>query len=55
MEWEVEFTEEFAKWWNGLSDDEQDSVDRKCASCSNAVPHFLGRTPMWSGSRGTRI
>jgi hypothetical protein len=27
MEWEVEFTTEFERWWNGLSEDEQDSVD----------------------------
>ena len=29
MEWEVEFTGEFERWWNGLTEDEQDSVDRK--------------------------
>jgi hypothetical protein len=26
MEWEVEFTDEFFVWWNGLDADEQDSV-----------------------------
>ena len=26
MEWEVEFTDEFETWWNGLDDDEQESV-----------------------------
>ena len=29
MEWDVEFTGEFERWWNGLTEDEQDSVDRK--------------------------
>jgi hypothetical protein len=29
VEWEVEFTGEFERWWNGLTEDEQDSVDRK--------------------------
>lgn len=26
MTWEVEFTEEFEEWWQGLSEDEQESV-----------------------------
>jgi hypothetical protein len=29
VEWAVEFTGEFERWWNGLTEDEQDSVDRK--------------------------
>ena len=24
--WEVEYTDEFEEWWNGLDEDEQDSV-----------------------------
>jgi hypothetical protein len=27
MAWEVEFTQEFGFWWEGLSADEQESVD----------------------------
>jgi len=27
MKWEVEFTDEFGEWWEGLDDDEQDSID----------------------------
>lgn len=26
MSWEVEYTDEFEKWWDGLSEDEQESV-----------------------------
>ena len=26
MAWEVEYTDEFQAWWNGLDDDEQDSI-----------------------------
>ncbi len=26
MEWEVEYTDEFEKWWNGLSEAEQEDV-----------------------------
>jgi hypothetical protein len=29
MEWEVEFTDEFAAWWNGLTEDEQVDVNAK--------------------------
>ena len=29
MEWEVEFTETFARWWDGLSEDEQVDVNAK--------------------------
>jgi hypothetical protein len=28
MEWAIEFTDEFERWWNDLSEDEQDSVDQ---------------------------
>jgi hypothetical protein len=26
VSWDVEYTDEFNDWWNGLTDDEQDSV-----------------------------
>ena len=29
MEWEVEFTDEFEAWWNGLTEDEQEDVNTK--------------------------
>ncbi len=29
MEWKVEVTDEFEIWWNGLTEEEQDSVDQK--------------------------
>lgn len=29
MAWEVEFTDEFEAWWDGLSEEEQVSVNRK--------------------------
>jgi len=29
MEWEVEFTEEFETWWNGLTLAEQEAVNAK--------------------------
>ena len=38
MEWDVEFTEEFERWWNGLSEDEQDSVDQMVRLFTEARP-----------------
>lgn len=29
MEWEVEYTDEFRQWWNGLDEDEQEDVNAK--------------------------
>ena len=29
MEWEIEFTDEFERWWNALSEDEQVDVNAK--------------------------
>src|ERR1700722_7690368 len=28
MAWEIEFTDEFGSWWNGLTADEQDFIDQ---------------------------
>ena len=27
MAWEVEFTDEFGAWWDGLAEDEQDAIE----------------------------
>ena len=29
MEWEVEFTDGFEAWWDGLSEDEQEDINAK--------------------------
>lgn len=29
VEWEIEYTDEFGRWWDGLSEDEQVDVDAK--------------------------
>ena len=29
MEWEVEYTDEFEKWWNSLTEEEQEDVNAK--------------------------
>ena len=29
MGWEIEYTDEFGKWWDGLSTEEQEKVDAK--------------------------
>jgi len=42
MEWDVEFTDEFERWWNSLSEDEQDSVDHMVRLLQKRGPS-LGR------------
>ena len=33
--WEIEFTNEFGKWWETLNEDEQDAVDRSVGLLEN--------------------
>jgi hypothetical protein len=42
MEWEIEFTEEFATWWNTLSEPEQTSIEAKMILLRRHGPN-LGR------------
>jgi hypothetical protein len=42
MAWEVEYTDEFGKWWDGLTEDEQVQIDRKVHLLTEAGP-LLGR------------
>ena len=34
MTWDVEYTDEFADWWGGLSEDEQEALDSSVRSLS---------------------
>ncbi len=40
--WEVEYTDEFERWWNALAEDEQVSVDASVTLLQQAGPQ-LGR------------
>jgi hypothetical protein len=42
MEWDVEFTDGFERWWNALSEEEQDSVDQMVRLLQKRGPS-LGR------------
>lgn len=42
MAWEIEFTEEFEKWWDELSQEEQGGVDAKIRLLMELGPN-LGR------------
>lgn len=42
MAWAVEYTDEFERWWNGLSEDEQVDVDAKVRVLEEVGP-ALGR------------
>ena len=36
--WEVEYTDEFGDWWNGLTEAEQESVDASVHLLEEHVP-----------------
>lgn len=40
MEWEVEFTDEFFSWWDGLSESEQADVDAKVILLQRIGPNL---------------
>src|SRR5271154_594783 len=42
MLWEVEFTDEFAQWWNSLNEDEQEDVEASVVLLRTIGP-TLGR------------
>jgi hypothetical protein len=54
MEWAIEFTDEFERWWNNLSEDEQDSVDQMVRLLQMRGPSLEDHTPTLFNPHGTR-
>ncbi len=52
MIWDVEYTDEFGEWWNGLSEDEQESLDASVRLLEDRGPN-LG-FPHSSGINGSK-
>jgi len=52
MGWETEFTDEFAEWWDGLTEEEQDSVDVSVVMLEQAGPNLP--YPHSSGISGSK-
>ena len=52
MRWEIEYTDGFGKWWNDLSDQEQESVDASVRLLEQRGP-TLG-SPHSSGISGSK-
>lgn len=52
MSWEVEFTDEFGQWWEGLTEDEQDSIDVTVRLLEELGPHLP--FPYCSDIKGSR-
>ncbi len=44
MEWEVEFTDEFSDWWNGLTEAEQVDVNTKVILLQKIGPSLSCRS-----------
>ena len=40
MLWEVEYSDEFGIWWDGLSEDEQDSINFGVRLLQERGPHL---------------
>jgi hypothetical protein len=40
MIWDVEYTDEFGKWWSGLSEDEQESLDASVRLLEDRGPNL---------------
>ncbi len=52
MEWEIEYTDEFGAWWDGLVDAEQESVRASVKLLGDIGPNL--RFPHSSGVNGSR-
>jgi len=52
VEWTVEYTDEFETWWNGLSEDEQVSVEASVRLLQERGPML--RFPHSSGVKGSK-
>lgn len=53
MTWEIEFTDEFSGWWDGLTADEQKSVARYIGLLEQAGPDLC--RPYADTIRGSRM
>ena len=52
MAWDVEYTDEFERWWTGLQETEQDAVDQAVHGLEARGPTL--RYPFSCGVRGSR-
>ena len=52
MSWDIEYTDEFGRWWNSLSEAEQSKVDAHVRALETWGPHLAH--PMSSGVKGSR-
>ena len=52
MDWEVEFTDEFGHWWDGLTTGEQAAITATVELLENRGPHLP--YPHSSGIQGSR-
>lgn len=52
MSWDVEYTDEFEAWWNGLSEGEQESINASVRLLEELGPQL--RFPHSSGINGSK-
>ena len=51
--WPVEYTDEFAAWWDGLNEGEQDAIDHVVGLLEEYGPHL--EFPFSSGLKGAGL
>jgi len=51
--WDIEYTEQFSKWWNGLKEEEQITVDASVRLLEHFGPNL--RFPYSSGIAGSKF
>jgi hypothetical protein len=52
MKWEVEYTDEFGAWWDGLTEEEQEAVDAGVELLEDSGPNLS--FPYSSGVNGSK-
>ena len=53
MDWDIEYTEQFFKWWNGLKEEEQITVDASIRLLEHFGPNL--KFPYSSGIEGSKF
>lgn len=53
MDWEIEYTEQFSKWWSNLKEEEQITIDASIRLLEHFGPNL--RFPYSSGIEGSKF
>jgi hypothetical protein len=54
MEWDVRFTDGFGEWWDGLTEDEQESVNASVPRADKLYAEYYANAPAYRRNEMTR-